>query len=298
MSVLIINREKSFVGCLVPVECYVNKHIICTLRNGEKTSCNVESGIVEFKCNLDNNLQKLDPIFLDLRGSDSVQITIKVSQHGILFELSDRSKLSDFRAFLDSQGVELFTPTQTVGGYFGINEKCRKWAIGTGDAFSLENCIPYSYDDIFNFELLENGSSVTAGGMGSAIAGGLLFGGVGAIVGGIAGGKETHRVCSSLQVKITINNTSSPVKYINLISSPTNTNSPEYEKAFKDAQEILSLLQLISSPRKSENTTSSSVVPYKETSVADEIRKFKALLDDGIITEEEFNTKKKQLLGL
>lgn len=31
---------------------------------------------------------------------------------------------------------------------------------------------------------------------------------------------------------------------------------------------------------------------------ADEIKKFKALLDDGIITQEEFNAKKKQLLGL
>lgn len=32
--------------------------------------------------------------------------------------------------------------------------------------------------------------------------------------------------------------------------------------------------------------------------IADEIRKFKSLLDDGIITQEEFDAKKKQLLGL
>ena len=30
----------------------------------------------------------------------------------------------------------------------------------------------------------------------------------------------------------------------------------------------------------------------------EEIRNYKALLDDGIITEEEFEAKKKQLLGL
>lgn len=35
-----------------------------------------------------------------------------------------------------------------------------------------------------------------------------------------------------------------------------------------------------------------------ELSAADEIRKFKQLLDDGIITQEEFDSKKKQLLGL
>lgn len=33
-------------------------------------------------------------------------------------------------------------------------------------------------------------------------------------------------------------------------------------------------------------------------SSADEIKKFKELLDDGVITQEEFDSKKKQLLGL
>lgn len=39
-------------------------------------------------------------------------------------------------------------------------------------------------------------------------------------------------------------------------------------------------------------------VATKQDSSADEIRKFKSLLDDGIITKEEFDAKKKQLLGL
>ncbi|MDD3003008.1 MAG: SHOCT domain-containing protein [Candidatus Shapirobacteria bacterium] len=34
------------------------------------------------------------------------------------------------------------------------------------------------------------------------------------------------------------------------------------------------------------------------TSVADEIKKYKSLLDDGVITQEEFSAKKKQLLGI
>lgn len=36
----------------------------------------------------------------------------------------------------------------------------------------------------------------------------------------------------------------------------------------------------------------------KSSTGADELRKFKALLDDGIITQEEFDAKKKQILGL
>jgi len=35
----------------------------------------------------------------------------------------------------------------------------------------------------------------------------------------------------------------------------------------------------------------------RATSAADEIRKYKQLLDDGIISEDEFNVKKRELLG-
>ena len=39
-------------------------------------------------------------------------------------------------------------------------------------------------------------------------------------------------------------------------------------------------------------------ITTKNPSSADEIAKFKKLLDDGVITQEEFDAKKKQLLGL
>ena len=42
----------------------------------------------------------------------------------------------------------------------------------------------------------------------------------------------------------------------------------------------------------------SAPAPVIQTNVADEIRKFKELLDEGIITPEEFEEKKKQLLNV
>ena len=38
--------------------------------------------------------------------------------------------------------------------------------------------------------------------------------------------------------------------------------------------------------------------PIESTDTIEEIRKYKQLLDEGIITQEEFDAKKKQLLGL
>lgn len=50
-------------------------------------------------------------------------------------------------------------------------------------------------------------------------------------------------------------------------------------------------------PKKKENIKKYET-KRESHSVADDIRKFKVLLDEGILTEEEFNAKKKQLLGL
>lgn len=44
-----------------------------------------------------------------------------------------------------------------------------------------------------------------------------------------------------------------------------------------------------------ETSDVSSISPVRPT---DEIRKYKELLDDGIITQDDFDKKKKQLLGI
>lgn len=41
-----------------------------------------------------------------------------------------------------------------------------------------------------------------------------------------------------------------------------------------------------------------SATATQALSPADELKKYKALLDDGTITQDEFNAKKKQILGL
>lgn len=46
------------------------------------------------------------------------------------------------------------------------------------------------------------------------------------------------------------------------------------------------------------NSKQQSNVQSPQLSAADELRKFKSLYDDGIINQEEFDTKKKELLGL
>lgn len=49
---------------------------------------------------------------------------------------------------------------------------------------------------------------------------------------------------------------------------------------------------------KRQGTPSGTTVVKQDLSSADELKKYKELLDSGVITQEEFDAKKKQLLGL
>lgn len=66
-------------------------------------------------------------------------------------------------------------------------------------------------------------------------------------------------------------------------------NRKNIEKIISETSKILSTLPAEIQVKEETNTASS---------VADEIQKFKNLLDTGVLTEEEFNEQKKRLLGL
>ena len=331
MAQLIIFREKAMMGMAAPMDCYVNGKVVCKVKNGEKVSCEVDDAVIGFKCNMYSNPMS-DVVYLDMAGGKTVNIKIKQGAFKPSVTVVDKSAITtqvpnatcaaasvapkanqgDLRAALltmqNSMGASSlddaivmangcsFTPTREVGNYFAIDENARLWAVGKGMFPSLKNAVPYSYEDIVDFELLEDDSSVIKGGVGSAIVGAALFGGIGAVVGGTTGKKKVKQTCTNLTIKITVNNMAAPVEYIKLISSTTNKSSMIYRGAYQKAQEILSLLQLICNQRNTNNSAFQETSHH--TSAADEIRRYKELLDEGIITEEEFQAKKKQLLGL
>ena len=146
----------------------------------------------------------------------------------------------------------------------------------------------FSYEDIISYNVIEDNNSITKGGKGQALTGGLLFGNVGAVVGGTTAKRTTKKVVTDLKIKINLKSQLQPI-YINLIDSPTYN----YLYFYSICEEITSTLENII------NQNKSNINDIKqESSGADELRKFKQLLDDGIITKEEFENKKKQILGL
>ena len=153
----------------------------------------------------------------------------------------------------------------------------------------------HSYDEISNYELLEDGDTITKGGIGSAIIGGALFGGAGAIVGGVTGKKRSKTIMKSLDIKISLKNKYRKQITISFVPSLQEYKSGTllYNTAHSQAEKITSIIDnMVSSCRSDEQ------VPLASTSNADEILKYKNLMDSGIITQDEFEQKKKQLLNL
>lgn len=150
----------------------------------------------------------------------------------------------------------------------------------------------YSYSDITGFKPNIEGKDVKKHhGVGRALVGGILAGGVGAVVGATTGGKqysEVTRVSGFVYFK---DNSSEEIV---LIHKTVETNTRTYREA---KNRLNHLEEVVNNAMRLANEAKIETESAKSDSF-DDIRKLKGLLDDGIITQEEFDTKKKQLLGL
>lgn len=192
--------------------------------------------------------------------------------------------------------LSTFNPTKKISTFVEFDDNQKKWLILSPILGKRDKSKVYNYSDIADFELLEDGESISQGGLGRALAGGALFGGTGAIVGGVTGKRKNKSICNSLKIKVTLKDINNPVVYITFLNSKTKKDSFVYKTFYKDAQECLSVLQLICNSQETSSNSDQSNTTIE--SVADEIKKFKNLLDEGILTQEEFDAKKKELLGL
>ena len=191
----------------------------------------------------------------------------------------------------------VYSPTKRVYGGFDVDEDHRAFRLVTNGAWKV-----YRYENLLSFELMEDGDSVSSGGLGRAAVGGLLLGPAGAIVGASTGKKKTKEYCNSLRVRISLKDADPDLVYISLINSKTKRKSKDYKLSIDRAQECLTALEQITANVESQKGFENPVVVVSDAepaaSDADEIRKYKQLADEGIISQEEFEAKKKQLLGL
>lgn len=182
-------------------------------------------------------------------------------------------------------------PTKTIKNYLQIDEdnKLIKVFEDVNKAITNEYVLPYT--DILSYELIENGSSIVKSGLGSTIAGGILLGNIGSVIGANLGKRSLNDMCNELVLKITTKNMDTPVVYIAYINSKIAKDAEEYKIAISDAQECVSILQIII---EATNDNPNSKNDYESHIV--KIRELAKLKDEGILTESEFGDKKNELL--
>jgi hypothetical protein len=197
----------------------------------------------------------------------------------------------------------------STDGNSGIAIDSRKGKIALFKFPSNEiKCELISASDLLSIEIVIDGrsvqKSVPSTKIGSAIIGGLLLGGVGAVVGAIAGNSQqtTTSNLTGVLLRLVINHDDDPLHELTFLTTEAGSYSERVVTAKREAQEVYALLSVLK--HNSENQLNSGVKENKRAiskvnkqpkvaqSPADEIIKLAELLKSGAITEAEFATMK------
>ncbi len=182
------------------------------------------------------------------------------------------------------------------------------------------------FNEIQGIDISEDGTSVfnksTSSAVGRAVVGGLLFGGVGAIVGGVTGKSKEKKTLNSYKVTIQLSDISNPTYEIEFVTDPieSGTVGDEMMKQIKTcvnklksvltaiikANEIQLNLQqaqaqaiLQAEAQKHLGSTEPNAIQEHNgsSSIADELLKLSELHKLGVLTDEEFEVQKQKVLN-
>ena len=152
----------------------------------------------------------------------------------------------------------------------------------------------FAFDELEGYELLEDDSAVTSGGKAAAVAGAALIGGLGAIAGAGAGTKKQKKRIENMVLRIDTNDMEYPCVMVTYINRETKVGSNDYRKAQSQAQQAMSALNLILKQQHGQDVSES----VDASDDMEQLKRLKELRDAGVLTEEEFQAKKAQVLGL
>lgn len=158
------------------------------------------------------------------------------------------------------------------------------------------------YSDVVSIAYEENGSDVYNKSLGGAVVGGLLFGGVGAIVGGSTAKATQNKEVSEMAIKILKRDTNDPNIRLMIYSGPVlktketlaKTTYGELMKEVAGIKDIFAVIIDLGEAKKQEVSNAN----HTAGSIADELTKLAKLKEQGILTDEEFDVQKSKLLNM
>ena len=244
----------------------------------------------------DNHIVSLD-------SSNNKVLRVKNNNGSIAFEeccINDELK---------KKGIEVKPSTPTIKSF-------NDYAFVTDDTNEFVAVVTPSkihvlqYSDIVSISYEENGSDVFNKSLGGAVVGGLLFGGVGAIVGGNTAKAKQNKEVRNMSIKILLKSTSDSTIILKIyevgkdgsvLETKGDADRMHYEGLMKEVSGIKDIFSIIIDivDKNIAMQKSAPVTPLlSSASVADELTKLAKLKESGILSEEEFNAQKSKLLNL
>lgn len=268
------------------------KVTICATTNGTTQEI-VDNFVKAMTIKTDNHLVVLDSTQNKIIRAKSNNGTIALSQCCINDELK-------------SLGLEVKPSTPTLKSY-------NDYAFVTDDINQFVAIITptkihvHRYSDIVSISYEENGSRVFNKSIGGALVGGLLFGNVGAIVGGNATKATQNKEIKSMSIKILLNSTSNSTILLKIYEAEVNgtilktkkdVDKMLYEGLMKEVNGIKDIFSIILDIVEKNITLQKAdpVIQQPSNSIADELTKLAKLKETGILSEDEFQALKAKLL--
>lgn len=173
---------------------------------------------------------------------------------------------------------------------FIADDNAQKILIYAGVGASSHVTIPYS--KVLGYEVKIDSQIV--GGVGRAVAGGILAGGAGAIVGAQTAKKKE---VSSFQAIIYKDDVASPTYVFDFTKNgKITTKLPEYTDALKFSENINGVIKSIIH-RSSNNTKQNDLSVNESNNISEKLEQLKKAYEMDLITEAEYSKKKQELLN-
>mgnify|MGYP006168380931 FL=1 len=219
---------------------------------------------------------------------------IKKSEEKLINYIHD---LEDFTADeIHLSVIDGFSSDAILGKFvtaFGFDKNKKKICFVTEGKPNTEKI--YSFSDIMQSEIIVNGSTLvktsTTSTIGRAMLGGILTGGVGAVIGGVTGKKSHNEVVKNIDLKICINDSVNPFYKVRFLDTECKKGDFIYNDGYEKVEKWHGMIStFIKQSEVNENKNNS------ESSNVNDLLKLKELLDTDLLTREEFNEQKKKLL--
>lgn len=176
-----------------------------------------------------------------------------------------------------------------------IDNQHKKFAIQQEMRVSKE----YNFVDLINYDIYENGERKVQGRAGAALIGGAFFG-IGGMIVGSSMSRSVQEQCTQLKLIVRLNDIENPQITINYIKNGVTAPFGENYTVMKENLQLVcsNLEYIMNNKSLLESMNAEAGKSHLEKSVKAKLQEINDLLDEGLISKEEFEQMRKNILKL